>query len=176
MFFDPYYLLQYYNWAFFFFLFCRIVIYRETLLVSGKKKGLVFVNSRWYNLGHVKEIICTPDMEQMAMGLRPYYLPCEFSHATVLIYIPPSAMAAQANYIFHCTIARLQTQHPSVVMIINGDFNHIFQGKIKSWTCWMPMWRSHNAPLPSFPWWIRPQTVASCTLVQVCTHTAISHH
>ena len=63
---------------------------------SGKRKGgglAVYVNNRWCNPGHitVKDRICSPDIELLAVGLRPYFFPCEFSHAIVLAaYIPPS--------------------------------------------------------------------------------------
>ncbi|XP_049911756.1 uncharacterized protein LOC126397200 [Epinephelus moara] len=56
---------------------------------SGKRKGgglAVYVNNRWCNPGHitVKDRICSPDIELLAVGLRPYYLPREFSHAIVV--------------------------------------------------------------------------------------------
>ncbi len=38
---------------------------------SGKKRGgglAVFVNFKWCSLGHVKECICTPDLDLMAVG------------------------------------------------------------------------------------------------------------
>ena len=98
---------------------------------SGKKKGgglAVFVNSRWCNPKHitVKERICTPDIELLAMSLRPYYLPREFSHCIIVtVYIQPSAVAAQASDVIHSTVAGLQTRHPSAFIIVNGDFNHV---------------------------------------------------
>ncbi|KAI3351339.1 hypothetical protein L3Q82_005886 [Scortum barcoo] len=64
---------------------------------SGKKKegGIaLFVNDRWCNPGHihVKEQRCTRDIELLAVSIRPYYLPREFSHviAITTTYIPPS--------------------------------------------------------------------------------------
>lgn len=98
---------------------------------SSKKRGgglAIFINSKWCNPGHVtvKECICTPDTELMAVGLRPYYLPQEFSHAiVVIIYIPPSAVASSASDVIHSVITGLQTQHPSALIIIRGDFNHV---------------------------------------------------
>lgn len=65
---------------------------------SGKKSGgglTVFVNSKWCNPGHViiKATICMPDVELLAIGLRPHYLTREFSAAfVVIVYIPPSAV------------------------------------------------------------------------------------
>ena len=51
---------------------------------SGKKKGgglTVLVNNRWCHPGHisVKDRFCRPDIELIAIGLCPYYLPWEFT-------------------------------------------------------------------------------------------------
>lgn len=62
---------------------------------SGKKKegGIVlYVIKRWCNPGHihVKEHLCSGDMELMAFGLRPYFLWEEFTFAIVITaYITP---------------------------------------------------------------------------------------
>lgn len=62
---------------------------------SGKNKGgglILFVNNRWCNSGHItmKERICSQDIELLAVGLRPYYVPREFSHIIVtVVYILP---------------------------------------------------------------------------------------
>ncbi|KAI4883080.1 hypothetical protein NFI96_000510 [Prochilodus magdalenae] len=98
---------------------------------SGKRKGgglAVLVNNRWCSPGHItiKERICCPDIELLAVGLRPYYLPREFSHVVVVaVYIPPSANPTSACDVIHSTIARLQTQHPTAFIAISGDFNHV---------------------------------------------------
>ncbi|KAJ8398118.1 hypothetical protein AAFF_G00431950 [Aldrovandia affinis] len=63
--------------------------------------------------------------ELLAVGLRPYYLPREFSHViVVVVYIPPSANAARACDVIHSTVARLQTDHPGAFLAINDDLNH----------------------------------------------------
>ncbi|KAI3352795.1 hypothetical protein L3Q82_019369, partial [Scortum barcoo] len=78
---------------------CCEVAERDTK-VSGKSKGgglIMYVNNRWCNPGHisVKTVSCCPDLELLAVSLRPYYLPREFSHViTVCVYIPPRADAA----------------------------------------------------------------------------------
>lgn len=51
---------------------------------SGKKRGgglAVFVNDRWCNSGHlsIKEMLCCKDIELLAVSMRPYYLPREFT-------------------------------------------------------------------------------------------------
>ncbi|KAI3363082.1 hypothetical protein L3Q82_011534 [Scortum barcoo] len=87
----------------------------------------MYVNNRWCNPGHisVKTVSCCPDLELLAVSLRPYYLPREFSHViSVCVYIPPRADAATACEKIHSVTARLQTQHPEAFMIISGDFNH----------------------------------------------------
>lgn len=74
----------------------------------------------------MKEIICTSDVELLAVGLRPYYLPLEFSHTiAVAVYIPPSAAVVGACDVIHAAIAGLQTRHPSALILISGDFNHV---------------------------------------------------
>ena len=86
------------------------------------------MNNRWCNPGHVtiKDRICSPDIELLAVGLRLYYLPREFSHArAVAVYIPPSANPT-AGDVTHSTIARLQTARSSALIIVSGDFNNVF--------------------------------------------------
>ena len=56
---------------------------------SGKSKGgglTLFINNRWCSPGHVtvKETKCNRDFELLAVGLRLYYMPREFSHAIVV--------------------------------------------------------------------------------------------
>ena len=98
---------------------------------SGKSKGgglIMYVNNRWCNPGHIsiKTVSCCRDVELLAVSLRPYYLPRDFSHViTVCVYIPPRADAATACEKIHSVTARLQTQHPEAFMIISGDFNHV---------------------------------------------------
>ncbi|TWW68811.1 hypothetical protein D4764_19G0006090 [Takifugu flavidus] len=63
---------------------------------AGKKKGgglTVFVSNRWCSPehSHVKERVCSPDVELIAIGLRPYYLPREFTNViAITVYIPPT--------------------------------------------------------------------------------------
>ncbi|KAK2846486.1 hypothetical protein Q5P01_009485 [Channa striata] len=97
---------------------------------SGKKKGgglAVFVNNRCCNPGHitVKRQLCSKDVELVAVSIRPYYLPQEFSHVlAVTVCIPPSADAAAACECVHSTVSQLQTQHPQALILISEDFNH----------------------------------------------------
>ena len=57
---------------------------------SGKRKGgglAVFVNDRWCKTGHttVKEQLCCKDIELLAVSMRPFYLPRDFSHVVVIV-------------------------------------------------------------------------------------------
>ena len=64
-------------------------------LKSWKKKGgrlALYVSERWCNPRHVnmKERLCTPDIELLAVGMRLYYLPRVFTATIVIaVYIPP---------------------------------------------------------------------------------------
>ena len=97
---------------------------------TGKKKGgglAVLVNNRWCHPGHVtvKQHVCSPDIELVAVGLRPYYLAREFTSVfAITVYIPPSGNAEAACDVIHTVTAGLQTQHPGAFIIITGDFNH----------------------------------------------------
>ena len=98
---------------------------------SGKKKeaGIaLYVSERWCNPGHVhvKNRLCTPDIELLTVGMRPYYLPREFTFAIIIgVYIPPSADAAVACDLIHSAVAQIQTQHPKEFIVITREFNHV---------------------------------------------------
>ena len=79
---------------------------------SGKRKGgglAVLVNNRWCNPGHIniKEQLCSPDAEVLAVGLRPYHLPREIPHVIiVMVYIPPTANPTAACGTLHTTVSK----------------------------------------------------------------------
>ncbi|TWW53288.1 hypothetical protein D4764_0092150 [Takifugu flavidus] len=97
---------------------------------AGKKKGgglAVFLSNRWCSPEHihVKERVCSPDVELTAIGLRPYYLPREFTNViAITVYIPPTGKADSACDVIHSVTADLQTKHPGAFILITGDFNH----------------------------------------------------
>ncbi|KAK7880206.1 hypothetical protein WMY93_033125 [Mugilogobius chulae] len=99
----------------------QVVRADRTSTASGKSKGggvALYVNTKWCHPGHitVKDQLCSPDIEMLAVSLRPYYMPREFSHAIVfVVYIPPSADAAQATDVISSATARLQTLHPNAL-------------------------------------------------------------
>ncbi|TWW56168.1 hypothetical protein D4764_08G0001550 [Takifugu flavidus] len=82
----------------------------------------MFGNDRWCNPGHirVKEQYCSKDIELIAVSIRPYYLPREFSHViAITVYIPPSADAAAACETVHTVVSKLQTSHPQSLLFIS---------------------------------------------------------
>lgn len=103
----------------------------EMLKLVGRTKvgGLaLFVNNRRCSPGHVtvKTVICCRDSELLTVGLRPYYVPREFSHiVAVVFYVPPRADPAVACDITLKSIARLQTLHPDALIVRWGDYNHV---------------------------------------------------
>ncbi|XP_053493480.1 uncharacterized protein LOC128615428 [Ictalurus furcatus] len=121
---------------------------------SSKRKGggiAMFVNERWCNPGHVrvKEQWCTKDIELLAVSMRPYYLPREFSHVIALtVYIPPSADATAAHELLHTVVSQLQTSHPQSLLLISGDFNHA----------------SLSSTLPTFTQYVKCHTRGNKTL------------
>ncbi|TWW78210.1 hypothetical protein D4764_11G0003310 [Takifugu flavidus] len=64
-------------------------------------------------------------MELITIGLRPYYLPREFTNViTITVYIPPTSKANTARDVIHSVTADLHTKHPGAFILITGDFNH----------------------------------------------------
>ena len=53
----------------------------DRTIESGKSRGgglCLYVNKRWSTNWSVKHSLCAPDIELIAVGLRPFYLPTEF--------------------------------------------------------------------------------------------------
>ncbi|XDV29127.1 hypothetical protein PO909_032280 [Leuciscus waleckii] len=97
----------------------------------GKMKGgglVLLVNDRWCRPGHitVKEKICCRDVELLAVSLRPYYVPREFSHiVAIIVYIQPRADPSVACDVIQDTVAGIQLQHSDALIAISGDYNHV---------------------------------------------------
>lgn len=97
---------------------------------TGKKQGggvCLYVNNRWCHTQHVtvKERVCDPNIELIAVSCRPYYLPREFSHVIVMVvYIPPSGNGKCAIETISRITHDLQRSSPDALVILNGDFNH----------------------------------------------------
>ena len=58
---------------------------------SGKTRGggtCLYINKKWCRNWSVKDVVCTPDIELITVGLRPFYLPREFPQIFVtVVYI-----------------------------------------------------------------------------------------
>ncbi|KAI3372637.1 hypothetical protein L3Q82_023110, partial [Scortum barcoo] len=67
------------------------------------------------------------DTELLAVSIRPYYLPREFSHViTITTYIPPSANADAACELLHtCCGTASDKSFLKAFLLITGDFNHL---------------------------------------------------
>jgi len=91
-----------------------LAIFQLVRVNRRQKKGggvAIYVNNTWCNPGHiiVKERMCSADIELLAVSLRPYYLPREFSQTIMMVvYIPPAANASRAADIINSVTARLQ--------------------------------------------------------------------
>ncbi len=126
---------------------------------TGKSKGgglALFVNECWSCPGRitVKEKLCNKDIELLAVGMRPYYLPREFSYViSIQVYIPTSANVSNACEHINTVTARMQSKYPQA-LIISGDFNQllyiilsppllsmwtVIRETIKLWACYMQM-------------------------------------
>ena len=87
----------------------------------------LYVSERWChpNNIHVREQICTPDIELLSTTIRPYYLPREFPKITVLVtYIPGEGNFNVAKDVIWNEVNSVLNKSPDGVIIITGDFNH----------------------------------------------------
>ena len=70
----------------------------------------------------MKECFRSPDIEVLAVSVRPFYL--EFTCAIVIVvYIPPSADVDAACDVIYSVTAKLQTQHPNELIANSGHLN-----------------------------------------------------
>ena len=94
---------------------------------SGKKKGgglCVYINTKYCNNYTVKKRICCPDLELIALSLRPFYLPREFGIIyIVLVYVPPTANTNVTTEGIVDLVHDVQTRSPDAPVVILGDFN-----------------------------------------------------
>lgn len=101
----------------------------QQLSSKRKDRGLaLLVNHKWCNPKHitVKEKLCSPDIELMAINLQSYYMPREFSHAILLVTcISPSANVKSDSDVIHTVTAKLQTDHLDAFIALSGDFKHV---------------------------------------------------
>ena len=96
---------------------------------KGNQMDWIKAVGRWFEsgqcVGPFKEQVCSKDIELLAISIRPYYLPREFTWLIVFaVCIPPSANADAACDVLHSVASSLQTQHPQALFLISGDFSH----------------------------------------------------
>ena len=83
-----------------------------------------YINERWCSSVHVKDKICTDELELLSISLRPFYLPREYGQVIVTgVYISPYANANRAAQTVYQCIEKLETASPGAPKIILGDFN-----------------------------------------------------
>lgn len=86
----------------------------------------VYVNERYCKTIHVREQICTPDIELLSISLRPFYLPWEFPQRfSTFIYIHPQAKAAAAIQVIMDLSHRLDSICSDATKFFLGDLNHV---------------------------------------------------
>ena len=86
-----------------------------------------YINKQWCHQNNItiKHKAVSPNLEIMTLGLRPYYLPREFSHVVLtVVYIRDRSVANQAREELTSHILDLETDAPDSLKIITGDFNH----------------------------------------------------
>ena len=114
------------------------------------------------------EQVYSKDIELLAVSMRSYYLPREFTQVIVFaVHIPPSAYTDAACDVLHSVTSSLQTQHPQALFLFSGASimplcpplcPHSFSMSpatpetIKHWTYFMPTAKRHTNHPPSFPW------------------------
>lgn len=95
---------------------------------SGKQGGgglMVCVNEEYChpNNTSIKSHTCTPNTEILTVTIRPYYIPCEFSHVVVVaVYVPHRNASKEATEEIQKTVHRIESA--SLIVVITGDFNH----------------------------------------------------
>ena len=82
------------------------------------------VNNNWCTDVGIISSDCSPHLEHVMIGCRPFRLPIEFT-AVVLtaVYIPPHANNKTALDELYGVINRTETSRPEAAFIMAGDFN-----------------------------------------------------
>lgn len=78
----------------------------------------------------VREELCTPNIELLAVSLCPFYLPREFPQLFfILVYIHPRTNPTTAIDHIKSTLNKLEQTSPDFPKFILGDFKHCTPGK-----------------------------------------------
>ena len=94
---------------------------------SGKLKGgglCVFENEQWchHNNITIKYKSCSQNAEIFIIGLRPYYIPREFTCDPN--YAPNNTVTNKAALEISEALGNYESSAPDALFLINGDFNH----------------------------------------------------
>ncbi|KAI3366225.1 hypothetical protein L3Q82_010061, partial [Scortum barcoo] len=94
---------------------CSLLLFTETWLTALTPDTAAELDGFTLSYGRTEarraEQHCCKDIELLAVSMRPYYLPREFTHAlVVVVYVPPSANADAACDVLLSAVSRLQTQ------------------------------------------------------------------
>ena len=89
--------------------------------------GIAFyIKKLWCTNYYIHSKLCTPHIELLALGLRPFYLPREFPQLFyMLVYIPPDADKNIAVSCISKMFNEIQVKSPNAPLFILGDFNHV---------------------------------------------------
>ena len=97
---------------------------------SGKKSGggvCVYLNEEWChpNNASIRRYSCSENVEILTVNLRPYYLPCEFSHVIMsTLYVPDRNVAILAARELVDAIHDFVAKAPDALIQVDTDFNH----------------------------------------------------
>lgn len=98
--------------------------------VTGKGKGggvAVYVNERWCRKSNVtvREKMCTPDCELLALSMRPTYLPREFGQLFfVVVYVHPQANNMRTAAVIAECVDKLRVVSHDAPVFVLGDGNN----------------------------------------------------
>lgn len=91
--------------------------------------------------------------------MRPYYLPQEFTHVSIAVYVPPSTSPDAALQMLLSSTSKVQTRQSQVLFIISGEATHLFS----------------TAVLPTFLQYVTCPTRDNTILDMFYAHTKGAH-
>ena len=95
---------------------------------SGNSVGgglCLYVNKGWCHTNNicVKNHLCLPDLDLLAISCRPYYLPREIPCVIFIVVYLPNGPNETNEDIIHNTVSQIQSDKPESAVIVLGDFN-----------------------------------------------------
>lgn len=84
------------------------------------------MHNNWCAATDIIGTYCPPDLEDLALKCRPFYIPREFTAVLIgAVYIPPQANTKQALEELHTAMSSQLNAYPEGIVIMAGDFNHV---------------------------------------------------